>query len=151
MVKDKNTVSRELLCTKIVREIISLISSGTYPEGRKLPSERDLCEKFTTSRGTIRQSLSDLEKLGVIKIKPNSGAYVQKFSYSRLTDKLLPKDFQNVSLDDIIQARKVIETAAIEARRHARRKVTGPLDEDQGTSSIDHAALIPIWNRCASE
>ncbi|MHC4124699.1 MAG: FadR/GntR family transcriptional regulator, partial [Planctomycetota bacterium] len=97
-----------------IKEIISLIASGTYTDGQRLPAERKLCEKFSASRGTIRQSLADLEKIGIVKIKPGSGAYIQKFSYRKLPERLLPPDFRNVSIADIIQARKIIESAAIE-------------------------------------
>ena len=81
--------------TKAVREILSLIASGVYQAGQRLPAERKLCEQFGISRGTLRLAFSDLEKMGVIKIKPQSGAYVQKFSHKKLSSKVLSRDFNN--------------------------------------------------------
>lgn len=107
-------MDKELLHTKVVREIISLISSGVYNDGRALPAERKLCEQFSVSRGTIRQGLGDLEKLGIINIRHGSGAYVRKFSHGKLPGHLLPPDFESISLADIIVARGAIELAAIE-------------------------------------
>ncbi|MGD0784995.1 MAG: FadR/GntR family transcriptional regulator [Sedimentisphaerales bacterium] len=106
-------MNKELLHTKLVRELIALISSGTYGDGARLPAERKLCEQFNVSRGTVRLALYDLEKLGILKIKAGSGAYVQKISQRKLPTYFLPPDFVNVSIADIICARKAIETAAI--------------------------------------
>jgi len=106
-------MNKELLHTKLVRELIALIASGKYADGVRLPAERKLCKQFNVSRGTVRQGLYDLEKLGILKIKPCSGAYVQKISQKKLPAHLLPLDFSNVTFSDIIYARKAIETAAI--------------------------------------
>lgn len=119
-------MDKELLHNKMVREVISLIASGQYKEGKKLPSERKLCEQFDISRGTLRKALADLEKMGAIKIKPQSGAYVQKFSHKRLPSKVLPVDFKTVSLNDIIIARRAIEITAIEiaSERITKNEIT---------------------------
>lgn len=106
-------MNKELLHIKLVRELIAFIASGKYEDGVRLPAERKLCEQFNVSRGTVRQGLYDLEKLGILKIKPGSGAYVQKISQKKLPAHLLPLDFANVTFSDIIYARKAIETAAI--------------------------------------
>ncbi len=107
-------MDRELLNTKVVREIISLIVSGHYEDGRRLPAERILCEKFNISRGTLRKALADLEAMGVIRIKPGSGTYVRKVRPKRIPRRILPPNFNAVSLEDIIIARKAIETSAID-------------------------------------
>src|SRR3990172_3537578 len=107
-------MDKEFLHIKIIREIISLIASGTYEDGKRLPSERQLCEKFAVSRGTIRQALADLEKLGAIKVKAGSGAYVKKYSYKKIPGHILPPEFSNVTLADVLTARKAIEIAAID-------------------------------------
>lgn len=106
-------MNKELLHTKLVRELIALIASGSYGDGARLPAERKLCRQYNLSRGTVRQAFYDLEKLGIIKIKAGSGAYVQKVSQKKLPTHLLPQDFANVTISDIIYARKAIETAAI--------------------------------------
>lgn len=106
-------MNKELLHTKLVRELIALIASGAYGDGARLPAERKLCRQYNLSRGTIRQAFYDLENLGIIKIKAGSGAYVQKISQKKLPTHLLPQDFANVSFSDIMYARKAIEVAAI--------------------------------------
>lgn len=106
-------MKRELLNTKLVREILALISSGEYEAGKRLPSERKLCDMFDISRGTVRQALSDLENLDMVKIKRGSGVYVKSFSVNKIPKEVLPANFDQVSVKDILAAREVIESACI--------------------------------------
>ncbi len=46
------------------------ILRGQYREGERLPSERDLAERFGTSRGAVREALSQIEQLRLISIQP---------------------------------------------------------------------------------
>jgi GntR family transcriptional repressor for pyruvate dehydrogenase complex len=106
-------VDKEFLGIKVVREVISLVSTGVYSPGRKLPAERKLCQRLGVSRGTLRQGLADLESLGVVKIVPRSGIYIRKYSDKKLPKKILPPNFKNISLHDIVNARKIIEIPAL--------------------------------------
>jgi len=90
-----------------------MVAQGQYTLGGRLPSERNLCEQFRVSRGTVRQALADLEQLGIIIIKPGSGAYIKDYSPKELPREILPPDFENVSLADIVVARQAIEKNAI--------------------------------------
>jgi DNA-binding FadR family transcriptional regulator len=46
------------------------ILSGQYRTGERLPSERDLCERFHVSRGAVREALKQLQQLGIASIQP---------------------------------------------------------------------------------
>lgn len=52
------------------------IDSNIYNENDKLPSERELCEKFEISRSTVRQAMSELEKEGYIYKEQGKGIFV---------------------------------------------------------------------------
>jgi len=114
-------MNRELLTSKIVRKIIGQIAAGIYPEGERLPAERKLCADLGVSRGTLRKALFELEKIGAVEIKHGSGIYVRKISAKKIPDEVLPPDFRTVKIDDIIDARKAIENAAV---AQACQKVT---------------------------
>lgn len=45
-------------------------------EGDKLPTERELCEKYQVQRATIRSAYKILEKEGIIEIKERSGRFM---------------------------------------------------------------------------
>ena len=105
-------MQKESLVNKLVREILARIFSGEYPVESRLPPERMLSEEFQTSRGTVRQALSSLAELGVITIRHGSGAYVQEFLKKGIPSIYLPPEIAAVSLEDILHARKAIETVA---------------------------------------
>jgi GntR family transcriptional repressor for pyruvate dehydrogenase complex len=107
-------LDKELLHNKIVRDIIASIFSGVYKIGDKLPAERTLSLKYDVSRGTVREALSSLQKIGVVAVKHGSGIYVQEISGAQIPNTFLPPDFENISLEDILIARNAIEQAAIE-------------------------------------
>lgn len=62
------------------------ILDGTYAAGGQMPSESELCARFSASRITVRQALGDLQKEGLIFKLHGKGSFVSR-----------PKAFQNVS------------------------------------------------------
>ncbi len=75
----------------IVDQIQQAISRGDLAPGEKLPSERELCTIFTTSRGTLREALRILEqkKLISIKLGAGGGAVVRKPNSELITENML--------------------------------------------------------------
>lgn len=61
---------------KIAEQLLRDIQSGALPVGEILEPEKLLGDKFRASRGTIRQSLSVLEELGIILRKQRSGTKI---------------------------------------------------------------------------
>ena len=55
---------------QIAAELRGDILRGRYREGERLPSERDLAERFGVHRGSVREALKRLEQLGIATIKP---------------------------------------------------------------------------------
>ena len=52
------------------------MQSGTYPEGSRLPSERELAQSFNVSRMTARQALQLLAQEGLTYSRVGKGTYV---------------------------------------------------------------------------
>jgi len=44
--------------------------------GDSLPSERELCERFTSSRTTVREAMRILKAYGVVEVRPKVGAII---------------------------------------------------------------------------
>ncbi|MBU3891166.1 phosphonate utilization transcriptional regulator PhnR [Serratia rubidaea] len=61
---------------QIKAQLQSRISSGALKAGDKLPSERELCAAFSTTRITIRESLAQLEASGAIYRADRRGWFV---------------------------------------------------------------------------
>jgi len=52
------------------------IQDGTYGQDARLPSERELCERFGVSRMTARQALKELERDGLVFSRVGKGTFV---------------------------------------------------------------------------
>src|SRR5258705_5087202 len=65
----------------VADQIRQAIFSGLLSPGHKLPPEREMAERFQTSRVALREALRALEKEGMITIKRGSGggAFVADF------------------------------------------------------------------------
>lgn len=59
-----------------VRRIQEMISAGEVRSGGKLPSQRMLSERLNISRTSLREALSVLETLGLVRVEPGRGAVV---------------------------------------------------------------------------
>jgi len=57
-------------------ELRRAIEEGGWKPGYKLPSERELTERFNCARMTVRRALQELEALGLISKRHGSGSYV---------------------------------------------------------------------------
>ena len=60
----------------LVGEIKSLIDQRNLGVGDQLPSERELCELFSSSRNTVREAMRILKTYGVVDVRPKVGAVI---------------------------------------------------------------------------
>lgn len=61
---------------EIVRQLRALMANGTLKPGDKLPSTKELCERFGVGRSTMREALSALKAMGLIEIRQGGGCRV---------------------------------------------------------------------------
>ncbi|MBY7142856.1 GntR family transcriptional regulator [Virgibacillus sp. NKC19-3] len=59
-----------------MEDIIKKIDAEEYREHERLPSERELCDRFDVSRITVRQTLQELEREGYIYKLHGKGTFV---------------------------------------------------------------------------
>jgi GntR family transcriptional regulator, transcriptional repressor for pyruvate dehydrogenase complex len=100
----------------IVDQVRLLIRDGQLKRGDRLPSERDLGERFGVSRVTVREALRGLEANGMVNIKVGArgGAFVTAPTADRvgegITDLLALSD---VTPQEVTEARQVFELGII--------------------------------------
>jgi len=100
------------LYRKIFDEISYLIDSGEFAVGSRLPTERELAERFQVSRPTIREAIIALEATHKVSVKTGSGVYVlDKQSSNTINGK-------NASPFEVLEARVLFEgeSAALAAK-----------------------------------
>jgi len=66
MPPEKPTPPRERVAGELRDEILR----GRFRAGERLPSERDLAERFGVHRGAVREALRKLEQLGIAETRP---------------------------------------------------------------------------------
>src|SRR5208283_4741080 len=60
----------------VAGELAEAIHKGVYLPGQRLPSERDLADRFGVSRPTVREAIIALDIQGLIEARHGSGIYV---------------------------------------------------------------------------
>ena len=72
-------VEKQRVAEEIAEQLRSLILSGQYPPGSKLPPERELSKRLRVNRASLREALKKLEHLGLVRIRQGDGTRVQNF------------------------------------------------------------------------
>ena len=71
---------RELLYVQIQRDLRAQIETGQWPIGAKIPTEPELQETYSASRGTVRRAIEELARQGYVVKKPGKGTFVRSIS-----------------------------------------------------------------------
>lgn len=71
------------LYLQLMEDIIKKIDNNIYNEHDRLPSERELCKMYDTSRITVRQAFQELEREGYIYKLHGKGTFVAPKSYNQ--------------------------------------------------------------------
>ena len=69
-------VETQRLYAEIAQKLAREIAAGKYQIGQRLPSERDLAQRFQVSRPTIREAIIALELDKLVDVRIGSGVYV---------------------------------------------------------------------------
>jgi GntR family transcriptional repressor for pyruvate dehydrogenase complex len=73
-----HSIEPRRLYRQIADQIRTLIKSGEFPSGSRLPPERDLAKQLGVSRPSVREALIALEVEGLVEVRIGSGIYVQQ-------------------------------------------------------------------------
>lgn len=114
---------------QIADQLRNLIVTGQIASGEKLPTESDLATSLGVSRATVREALRILAAENLIRTEkgPTGGSFVVRPSTVEVAEYLstnltLLSRAEDISLDDLLQAREMIESPAArlaaETRHH---------------------------------
>ena len=108
---------------QVARALRKEIVDGVYPVGSQLPTEHELCERFSVSRYTVREALRRLRDDNLVASRPRAGTLV----VPRPSTNSYAQDV--MSIDDLLAfaqgARFAIETNAMVTVDDALAERTG--------------------------
>ena len=120
------SVEPQRLYRQIADQLRSLIASGEFQPGSRLPAERDLARQLGVSRPTVREALIALEVADVVDVRIGSGIYVvQPGTRDAAADTPATYDPAEWGPLELMRARELVEgeVAALAARNAKKTQV----------------------------
>jgi GntR family transcriptional regulator, transcriptional repressor for pyruvate dehydrogenase complex len=102
---------------EVLSQIQEAILEGGFKAGEKLPSERQLQEMFSVSRGTLREAFRVLEQKGLIRIRKGTrgGAFVCSMDTKGVSESIdLLLRYQKISMKELTEFREDVEGLMVE-------------------------------------
>lgn len=100
-----------------IGKILTFIRTRGYQTNDRLPSERDLAEKFTLSRSAIREGLAALEVMRVVQRRPNSGIFVRSMGERSIEALIWQAEsgipFSADEITNVFEVRRMLEVQAV--------------------------------------
>jgi fatty acid metabolism transcriptional regulator FadR len=137
-------VERQRVADEIVEQLRSLILTGQYRPGAKLPPERELAKSLGVNRASLREALKKLEHMGLVRIRQGDGTRVENFMETagiELVRYLVP--FAQSAYPDIIRD-------ALECRRLVAREVSRLAAARRDPSDLERLRGIALQAQAAS-
>jgi DNA-binding FadR family transcriptional regulator len=111
----------------VVTETIAFIKRRGYLAGERLPSERDLAERFSVSRSAVREALTKLQAMRLIERRSSSGIYLGKEPGTTSLEALVLTHDLGIPMDDTdiresMEVRRLLEVQAIRLACERRRE-----------------------------
>ncbi|MTJ79897.1 MAG: FCD domain-containing protein [Telmatospirillum sp.] len=100
------------LSDAIADQIRDLIYEGALPPGTRLPSERELAERFDTSRPTIRAALTKLDQEGLLQVQRDGLHVADPMADNAPTSLATMYEGHPERFDDYLEFRLIIEREA---------------------------------------
>jgi len=143
-------VPRKKLSDAVAKKLESLISSGDFPVGSKLPPEKELAKQFGVGRSSMREAVRTLEAAGYLQSTHGIGVFVTNDRSSTIG----PLDLTLVggyTMSDLFEVRiaiesKAAELAAIRLTDHHRELLHSILTAASG-SGISHDEFVKLDGR----
>jgi len=99
----------------VTEQIMVLIRAKELKPGDQLPPERELAEKFSISRGSIREAFRVLESRGLIRSKPGGGRFIRQVNKDTLIDtENVIFNLEKSSILELLEAREMFEVKIVE-------------------------------------
>lgn len=103
---------------KLQGDILKLIHDRQFETGERLFSERNLAERFSTTRAAVREAISALEALRVVERRKHSGIYLRDQNMDTSIDALVVEINVGIfptleQIEGAVELRRILETGAV--------------------------------------
>lgn len=105
-------VLRATLSEQIAKELAAKISAGEWKPGTRLPPEIELCRALGVGRSSLREALTSLAFIGLIRARAGEGSFVADQPSAYFTSPWLNNGVlaTEKELNEFAEARVVLET-----------------------------------------
>lgn len=134
-------VRRLKLADSVAAQLEGLIIEGTYEIGDRLPSERELAERFGVGRSSMREALRMVEAAGLLRIDHGVGVFVLRRTKNDEARSLLLLD--DVTVPELFEVRRALER---EAAGLAARRITAA-ESDALLAILDESEAEDVSNQ----
>lgn len=112
--------------SNLIGRLLSLVAVRRLEAGDRLPSERELAERFGVGRGAVREALAILETLRMVERRPNSGIYLRSVEKQGSIEAIVLQAELGIPLTEaevreVVELRRILEIQAVRMaaeRRH---------------------------------
>jgi GntR family transcriptional repressor for pyruvate dehydrogenase complex len=104
-------IQRSKIYEEIAEQLRAQIAAGVLKPGDKLPSAKELTERFQVGRSTVREALSALQAMGLIETRQGEGSYVKAPPADGLQQVLGIVSLGRKETMELLEARKALEAA----------------------------------------
>ncbi len=127
LLADIDPVPRATLSEQVAKRLAARITAGDWQPGAKLPSEAELCKAFSVGRSSLREALTSLAFIGLIRVRAGGGSYVADQPSAYFTSPWLNSGLLTSAkaLGEFVEARLILETelAALCAERITQKEL----------------------------
>ncbi len=123
-------ITRETVSSQIRAQLLRSITIGDLQPGARVPSERDLAERFQVARTSVREAIQGLVSLGVVERRGNRSYVVEHLPAVSIT----AADDRRTFLRQLVETRLALEVAvfslaAVRADAATRAQVADLADQ----------------------
>ena len=142
-------IRKSSIVDQITKTIIEELQRGTWKAGSQLPAERELTETLGVSRNALRESLKQLEFMGLLSVRQGEGTFVNELNhtlYFKNLSALIRLD--DAAIFELIEARRAVEgttsrLAALRATESDLEAMKQLIEKSEQLVS-DHAAFTKL-------
>lgn len=116
-------ITRRKLVDEVLDQMQTLIRSGQYKSGDKLPPEPELMKLLAVGRSTVREAVKVLTHAGLLEVRQGDGTYIRSSSsnLAAVSQTLTPNNYAQM-----LEARGILEIEV--TRLAAIRRTDGDLE-----------------------